>query len=222
VRSAVPGALVALAILTTGGVASAETRSFAATSEAPPAADARHEDAEKGGLFGPVRIGAFGGVGFPRPLSIEGMIKVHDVVGIGLEYSLLPQMSIAGAELSFYAVNGDVRILPFGGAFFIGMAGGRQHLSASTSLSLPGSLGSTPEQVTADTWFINPRIGFLWTMDWGLTVGIDAGVQIPLSASVTNSIPSQLTASRSAGDAAHLFGESVLPTIDLLRLGMLF
>ena len=65
-----------------------------------------------------------------RDLAVgaDGSEEVHDVVGVGLEYSLLPQLSISGAELSFYAVNGDVRIFPFRGAFFIGMAGGRQHL----------------------------------------------------------------------------------------------
>ena len=180
----------------------------------------RASDDKPGGLFGPLRIGALAGVGFPRPLSVEGMIKVGDVVGLGLEYSLLPNTTISGVDTTFYAINADVRIFPFENGFFIGVAAGKQHLGARTSLDA-GALGSIPESVTVDTWFINPRLGFLWTSSFGLTLGIDAGVQIPLTASVDSTFPSQLAASQQVTDVANLFGKSVLPTVDLLRIGLL-
>ncbi len=176
------------------------------------------EDGE--GLFGPLRVGAFAGAGFPRPLSVEGMLKVADVVGLGLEYSLLPNMTVSDVHTSFSAVALDLRVFPMKGGFFVGVAGGHQHLEASTTLSVAG-VASVPELVSADTWFVNPRVGFLWTASWGLTFGVDAGVQIPLSASFTNSIPSQLAANQQATNIAHLFGKTVLPTVDLLRVGLL-
>jgi hypothetical protein len=82
-----------------------------------------------------------------------------------------------------------------------------------------------PEQITADTWFINPRIGFLSTSSWGLTVGIDAGVQIPLSATFASTIPTNLPVTipiaTDANNTAHYLGKSLIPTVDLLRIGLL-
>src|SRR5215471_1437062 len=41
------------------------------------------------------RIGVLGGLGFPRPLSLEGMVKIERIVGLGAEYSVLPSISIS-------------------------------------------------------------------------------------------------------------------------------
>jgi hypothetical protein len=174
-----------------------------------------------GGLFGSVRIGAFGGVGFPRPLSVEGMVKFADVVGLGLEYGALPDITVSGVTASLSAIDVDLRVFPLRGAFFIGIAMGRQDLGATATAVLPMGLGSLTERVSADSWLVNPRIGFLWTWAWGLTVGMDVGAQIPVSSSYTNTIPSQLAVSRTATNAAHLLGGDVLPTVNVLRLGLL-
>ena len=169
------------------------------------------------------RLGAFGGVGFPRPLSIEAFAKIEKAIGLGVEYSVMPTLSLGGVDTTFWAITGDVRIFPFENGFFIGMTAGRQHVGASTTLSI--SSETLPESVTADTWLINPRIGFLSTSSWGLTLGIDAGVQIPLSASIVSTIPQNLPVSvplaTDATNMAHLLGKSVLPTVDLLRIGLL-
>jgi hypothetical protein len=169
-----------------------------------------------------VRVGAFGGVGFPRPLSIEAMVLFDELVGVGAEYSVMPSLTVSGVDATFHAWDVDARVFPFRNGFFLGLAAGRQHLGASTSIALPSSLGSIPAEVTADTWFINPRIGFLTTLKWGLTLGIDAGVQIPVSVDITNTIPSELAAREQANGIARTFGDSVLPTIDLFRLGLMF
>jgi hypothetical protein len=192
-----------------------------ATAERPAGAERRAAESDEG-LFGPVRIGALAGVGFPRPLSIEGMVKVDDVLAFGVEYGVLPTLSVSDVNVRFNAIAADLRVFPLQNGFFVGLAAGKQHLGADTIVNLPQGLGALPEQVTADTWFINPRIGFLSTWSWGLTLGIDAGVQIPVSASFTNTIPSQLSASQTANDVAHAFGKSVLPTVDLLKIGLLF
>lgn len=195
-----------------------------ASSWPPPAAPvADHvQDARAGAETSePLTAGAFGGVGFPRPLAIEAMVKIDRLVGIGFEYSLLPSATIAGVDTKFYAACADVRLFPFRNGFFLGLAGGHQHVSAATTVTLPGGLGAMAENVTADTWLINPRIGYLSTWDSGFTLGIDAGVQIPLSATIANTIPSSLAVSKSAEDAARFLGKSVIPTVDLLRIGMM-
>jgi len=208
------------------------TASFAATADSaaegsgsasvspppsPPAKDVPEEKEEEPEHVG---IGAMGGVGFPRPLSIEALVRIERTVAFGLEYSLLPKMTIAGVDARMWAVAADARVFPFRGAFFVGLRGGVQHATAATTLTAQGlSIG---EQLDVQTTFINPRIGFLWGKAPGLTVGIDAGIQIPLSSSVTSTLPSQVLATRSLTTVTDTLGKSALPTIDLLRIGFLF
>jgi hypothetical protein len=159
-------------------------------------------------------LGAFGGVGFPRPLSVGGMVRIERIAGFGLEYSLLPKLSISGFDTSFWALAGTARVFPFRGAFFLGIAGGRQHIGLSASTPL----GDAAQ--VADTWFVNPQIGFLKTFRGGFTLGMDAGVQIPLTAAYSSNVPSVISSTSTVFDVAHTAGTSVLPTLDLFRLGL--
>ncbi len=174
------------------------------------------------------RIGPLLGIGFPRPLEIEGMVKLEKLVGIGLEYSLMPKMNIMGAEATFKGIAADLRIFPFKGAFFIGAKAGRQWLDARTTVTV-GQIGSFQESMSANTWFVNPRIGFLKTWDSGITVGIDAGVQLPINATYQRSGPatdagliSQTNIDQTLASVAGALGNNTTPTIDLLRVGFLF
>jgi hypothetical protein len=169
-----------------------------------------------------VRIGAFGGVGFPRPLSVEAMVKIDDLVGLGVEYGALPQVTVSSVTAALSAVAVDVRVFPMRNGFFIGLAAGRQELDATATVAVSPALGSLSGQVSAETWYLNPRIGFLWTWRWGITIGIDVGAQIPVASNVTNTIPTALAASQTATSIANSFSSNVLPTIDLLRVGFLF
>ena len=72
---------------------------------------------------------------------------------------------------------------------------------------------------TAETTFINPRLGFLW--NWhALAIGIDAGVQIPVLTTTASTLPGGVSPPSSATDLTHTFSQSVLPTVDLLRIGV--
>jgi hypothetical protein len=171
------------------------------------------------------RIGVLGGVGFPRPLSIEAFAKIERIVGLGVEYSVLPTLDVSGVETSFYAVAADARIFPFRDAFFVGLRAGRQHLGAHSDIAIQG-YGVVREALSVDSTFINPRLGFLWTWDPGVTLGIDIGVQIPVASSSTSSIPrSSLPASVTVDDdivrVTNTVGKYVLPTVDLLKIGFL-
>jgi hypothetical protein len=165
------------------------------------------------------RIGVLGGLGFPRPLAIEGMVKVEKTLGLGLEYSALPSLSVSGVETTFHALAADARFFPFQGPFFIGLRAGRQHLGGTGTLSANGV--TAQGSVTVDTTFVNPRIGFLWTFEPGFSVGIDAGVQIPVASNVSTSLPEGAVVSDEAMRIARTFGTSVIPTVDLIRLGFL-
>lgn len=166
------------------------------------------------------RLGAIAGVGFPRPISVEVMTRLGGYVAIGGEYGLLPQMSVDGVSVSTWAVTGDLRLFIFKGAFFFGVRGGRQHMDASATVTATG-LGSTSGSVAIDTWFVNPRLGFLWTVKYGFTIGIEAGVELPVTSAFSSSLPA-VAASQIQDSSPVRFLQGTLPTVDLLRIGMLF
>lgn len=177
-----------------------------------------------------LRVGALVGVGFPRPFAIEPFVKIARTLGVGAEYSFLPRMSVLGADTSFKAIAADVRVFPFRGPFFVGVRAGRQWLDAKTTISV-SRLGSFTESMTSATWFVNPRLGFLFTFDSGMTLGIDAGVQLPINAAYDRTGPATSSGLASANGhgidetlvtVVGALGNNVTPTIDLLRLGVLF
>lgn len=175
------------------------------------------------------RIGALVGVGFPRPLEVGGLMKVERVVSLGLEYSVLPSTTFSGVETSFWALAGDLRVFPMRGPFFLGLRAGRQHLGAKGSVNV--GVGQTiTGAVAVDTIFLNPRLGFLWTFHSGISLGIDAGFQIPVSAKVSGLPPGTENLMLPAGatsldrqvvSTAKYIGKSTLPTVDLFRIGVL-
>jgi len=166
-----------------------------------------------------LRVGAIAGVGFPRPLAIEPMVVLGGWVAVGGEYGVMPAMTIYGVDASLWSLAGDVRVFPFHGNFFVGLKVGHQHIEASTTVTV-APYGAAPEQLALDSFYVNPRIGFLWTNKAGLTLGVEAGVQVPLTASIDSSLPLSLAAS-SVQNTVQALGGAVLPTVDLLRIGLL-
>jgi len=177
-----------------------------------------------------LRLGALVGVGFPRPLAIEGLVKVERLLALGLEYSAQPRITVSDVSFTSTAIAGSARVFPLRGPFFLGLRAGRQHINAEASVSGYGY--TVPVTLGVDTTFLNPQIGFLWTWDPGLTIGIDAGLQIPVSSSASSSLGSSnvpsaaqqaaAPAQRTLESVAGTVGQTVLPTVDLLRLGMMF
>lgn len=215
----------ALALSSTSARAADEPAAAPATQpearrDAPKAPRVQPDDDED---HSHVRFGPIVGVGFPRPLALEGFVKIERLIGIGLEYSFLPSMNIAGVDTRFSALAGDLRVFPFRGAFYIGLRGGHQALAASTTVSVAG-VGSISQAASAETWFVNPRAGFLWTFKSGLSLGVEAGVQLPINPSFNSSLPNALVpeANATLASVANTLGNGTTPTVDLLRVGFLF
>jgi hypothetical protein len=164
-----------------------------------------------------VHLGVLGGVGFPRPLEVEGLLEFDRLIVLGVEYSALPTTAFSGVQTSLWALAADLRVFPFRNAFFIGLRAGKQHLSEMASVS--SDTGTVSAGETADTTFINPRIGFLWTWH-ALAIGIDAGVQIPLLTTSSSTLPAGVSAPASAVDVSRTLSQDAIPTVDLLRLGV--
>jgi len=189
-------------------------RADAALDPAPVDADRPAKTPRSNGSA-PFSIGALAGIGFPRPVSFEVMTKLGGLVGLGVEYGFLPSVSVDGVGASAWALTGDARVFPFHGAFFIGARAGYQSITASASAA------SLTESAELATWFLNPRIGFMWTFRPGFTIATEAGVQIPLSSSFSTTLPDPVAvAVRDSTVVRTLSG--VLPTVDLLRVGFMF
>jgi hypothetical protein len=164
------------------------------------------------------RIGAIGGVGFPRPLAIEAIVMVGGVLALGAEYGVMPTVTVDNVQAGLWSLAADARVFPFGGSFFFGLRAGHQHIDASTTINV-APYGSVAEGFSVDSWFLNPRVGFLWTSREGLALGIEAGVQFPIGTDVSSSV--SLSLAPSAQSAANALGSAVIPTVDLLRVGLL-
>ncbi len=168
------------------------------------------------------KFGVLGALGFPRPLSIEAMINVEESVAIGIEYGYLPSIKVDGADVHYHAIAGDLRVFPLKSPFFLGARLGKQHVDASGTMTVSG-YGTYNESMSIDAWFVNPRLGFLWTHSSGITIGMDVGLQIPISHTESSTVPAALQAKapQSITTVTTLFGTSVLPTVSLLQIGML-
>lgn len=170
-----------------------------------------------------VRAGALVGVGFPRPIQVEAFVKLNRTIGVGAEYSFLPDATIFGADLAFKGAAADLRVFPFKNGVFVGLRAGRQWLDAKASVKVMGR--DITETASASTWFINPRIGVLHTTESGITVGMDIGVQIPIAAEYTrggNMGPAENQGSQALRTAANALGNKLTPSVDLLRIGFVY
>jgi len=164
-----------------------------------------------------LHVGVLGGVGFPRPLAVEGLLEFDRLIVLGVEYSALPTTTFSGVETSLWALAADFRIFPFRNAFFIGLRAGKQHLSETASLT--AGTGTLAASETADTTFIDPRMGFLW--NWhALAIGIDAGVQIPLLTISSSTAPAGVSVPTGAADISRTLSRDAIPTVDLLQIGV--
>lgn len=169
-----------------------------------------------------------------RPLNVEVLAKTR-LFGAGLEYSTFPGfisdplLDLAGAKKGsttatlddFSALNADLRVYPFSGSFFLGAALGRQHLKATVTDTSTGS----PQTATADvtTWFVTPRLGWLWLMDSGVSLGLDLGVQLKLSADKNVVVPASAPPDlkTNVNNLVDLAAGIPLPSVNF-RIGYLF
>jgi hypothetical protein len=231
-RVAIVTAPLAVAI---GHSAHAADRVYPPAQAAPVSPDSPATSAGSG-----PRLGALAGVGFPRPLAVEGLVLLGDKIALGVELAALPPIGVAGGtslgtmpalirgqpatqvsmdsvRVDLWSVAADCRWFPFGGAFYVGLRAGRQHVEGMTTIHMT-HLGATPETLAVDEWFVNPGVGLLWKPRGGLAFGMEAGLQIPLAPRLSSTLP--LALDPVVRSKAYQLGGSVIPTVDLVRLGM--
>ena len=158
----------------------------------------------------PVHVGLLIGiVSVPRPLDVELQVRINDLFAVGLGYSdfpafvadpLLEAVGAKGGSTTarldeFSALDVDLRVMPFRGAFFVGTSFGRQKLRGAITES--GQTATVDLKLT----YATPRIGWQWTLGPGFLLGFDFGAQLKLSGEPTVTVPPG--ASQSQIDKAH-------------------
>jgi len=196
------------------------------------------EEEDSSGRF--VKPGLLIGLGIPRP-SGEIAVKLGDYLAVGGQYSMLPEISFPGvdAKLETSAIQGTLRVFPFGGSFYLGVGGGVQTLKASMT---EGDISATSDLSSP---VVTPQLGWLWMWDSGFTLGLSLGAQIPFGddPEVTASfngvpvppagepVPAGIPQDKAdkandlrgkVKDAAKLVGKTPLPQIDLIKIGFFF
>ena len=184
--------------------------------DAAPSTQDPHE-----GALGAFRLGALAGVGAPSIFSGEGLAKIGDWVGIQGDYGSGPAITMpvgnGGATISQITVSGGARIFPFRGAFFVGAAVGQQSVNAKVTQSAQGVSGGA--NFSTSTIFVEPQIGILYRSSFGLAVGCDVGLEIPMTAHGQSSVSEGMPLPGPLQQAMTYAEKGPIPSVNILRLG---
>lgn len=182
--------------------------------------ETRAEDAPPGRA---VRVGVqVGLVSLPRPADFAVVARFWDTIGLGVRYSFLPHAlsdrifqaaSIRSASLDLDAIEAELRVFPFQGAFCIGASAGRQSLS--------GKYAAQPHSFEArlTSRYVAPRLGWVGVWESGFSMGFDIGAQIPLSQELTTSGDPEAT--NTVHDVVRNVASYPMPLL-ALRIGWMF
>jgi hypothetical protein len=215
-RAALAAACAAGIIGVTGTARAADlSPSYEPQAEAPqadaPAKGVRKDESR--GLLGPIRLGPLAAVGASsHPVDLEAFLKIAKIAGVGFEYAFAPKLSFGGVDLRTTAIGVDARLFAFSGAFFLGAGAGYQ-----TADAIADGLGS----VKATSYYVTPRLGWLWVLDFGLTFGLDFGATIPIHSKVAVQSIVPQSYLQPQIDMANNLARLPLPDAKL-RLGFLF
>ena len=161
-------------------------------------------------------------VSLPRPADFSLFARFYGLIGLGIGYSFFPHAlsdrileaaTIREASIDLDALQAELRLFPFRGAFFIGAALGRQSLSARYA---PGQESFSAK---LDSIYLAPRMGWLGEWDCGFTLGFDFGVQFPLS--VNAAVRGNRKLAVNLDDLARQVGNFPVPSLGL-RAGWMF
>lgn len=182
------------------------------------------------GLLGPVTLGPTIGAALPHPMNVGLEGRYMDRFGFAFNYGFLPELKIPFGDAKAKLNSWDLRArwFPMRGAFFLGVALGRQTLTGVRNDQVLGE--SQESTLSADTNYLSPHLGWRWVAESGFVWGVDLGWQIAQSYSSTFTT----TASATQQDAAEFLGlkkdlegmgndiaKTSLPFVTVLHVGFM-
>ncbi len=175
------------------------------------------------GVLGPFRAGLLAGIGAPSALSAQLLGTYKGWVGLAADVGMLPTVSLPigeGVSIRQSQMSLGARVYPFHGMFFVGAGIGGSTLSARASATQQGATGQL--SMSANTVFVMPQLGLLHRFSFGLAVGMDVGLQLPLSGSSSTGATVQgmaVDAPAGVRDAVAYAEKRPIPVLNLLRIG---
>ena len=182
------------------------------------------------GVAGPLTFGpSLTLLGLTRPFAVGLESKYLDIWGLAGFYGFLPEITVSNVKVKYSSWDARFRYYLFRGSFFVGAAVGGQNIKATKSTTISGV--PVTANLTMDSMFVTPHVGWHWIWKSGFFMGIDLGVQ--LSVSRTTSVSSDAAApiqalqqyqdlSNDVTSNAEKLGKKPLPMLTLLKVGFLF
>lgn len=169
--------------------------------------------------------------------------RIGKNLGIGVSYGFFPSMELMNSKLEISSLQAHVLWYPFEGSFFVGGAIGQQSFKAKQTKTFDSTNSNVTQTATAtakidvSSMFIAPKIGWNWgAPDGGIIVGMDLGLQIPISNSTKYKVDVSPAAQEAAvkatedykdaekdvKDVGDKIGKALIPQFTLFRIGWLF
>ncbi|HEY8076952.1 MAG TPA: hypothetical protein VIF62_22650 [Labilithrix sp.] len=178
-----------------------------------------------------VRFGPAVSAGLPDGARVDLRMRWRRLITIGAGGAWLPQTSVPGASASIerIAAEGYLRVHPFRGRFFLGVAGGWTRIEGQTTsqASTHGSALDVEGKGRASDAYVAPHLGVVWSFPLGITAGMDVGVQIPVASSgptfsaEADGHTRTVTSTSPAAQAMRLATTRPIPVFHLLELGVM-
>ena len=198
------------------------------------------------------RVGAFVSGAIPHPINYgmefvwdrhfglafsSGRFTYGDTFGDDEEDEFRVDLQLVHQEIKAFWI-------PWKKRFFMGLAYGTQKIFLEAEDELGFKVKevdisvNTIGQIEVTTQYVTPHMGWIWWTDLGITFGFDFGAQIPVGNSsslnlgfedVTNAQVATLKTreeylevEEDVNDAGELVGNTILPYINLLKVGYIF
>ena len=197
------------------------------------------------------KVGAFVSGAVPHPINYGLEFVWNRHFGLAFNTGRFTLADTFGEEddevaVDLQLVHQELKIfwMPWKKSFFMGLAYGTQKIFLEAEEEIIFKIKdldvgvATIGQIEVETQYLTPHIGWSWWTDWGVTFGFDFGAQVPVGNSssldfgfrdVTNG---QLAALKNreeykeveedVNDTADLVGKTVLPYINLFKVGYIF
>ncbi|MBS2013666.1 MAG: hypothetical protein JST00_12300 [Deltaproteobacteria bacterium] len=182
------------------------------------------------GLLGPFRFGPTIGAGAPEGLRFGVFVRVAGILSVGGAFSWLPTLQVPGiddATIVRASGEGFLRLHPFRGAFFLGVAGGYVQTKGSLMRSQEafGQVQTVETHAYANAAYVAPHLGFQWQLPFGMTIGCDAGVELPIEPKAPTFDASKygltfpIEGKGAVADAMTYLTSKPIPVVHLLEVG---